>query len=243
MNRSSAGTFAVCVAYPLERKTFQAARGENGGRTMNLRSKALNGWRLFALIAIPICLVIGTAMLKVDLGSAEEISSLIQLSVRCSVPWLYLAFAASSLQLLFPNTFTRWLMRNRRIIGLCFAGGMAWQLLFIVWMVTGFYRYYADEVYLFGDIIVQIPGYLFLIAMTLTSFMPVRRRLSSKQWRTLHTTGAYFLWGTVWSTYWYELYYYDDIQLIDYLYYWAGFVAWGLRIWAWSRLQLRLATS
>jgi DMSO/TMAO reductase YedYZ heme-binding membrane subunit len=134
-------------------------------------------------------------------------------------------------------------MRNRRIVGLCFAAGMAWQLVFILWMVTGFWRYYVDDVYLFSDIIVQIPGYLFLIAMTLTSFMPVRRRLSSKQWRTLHTTGIYFLWGTVWSTYWYELYYYDDIQLIDYLYYWTGFIAWGLRVCAWSKQRLRLAAS
>ena len=210
---------------------------------MILKSRVLNGWNLFALITIPICLVVGMAMMRVDLNSAEGISSLIQLSVRCSVPWLYLAFSASSLQLLFPGVFTRWLMRNRRIIGLCFAGGMAWQLTFILWMVAGFWSYYVDEAYLFSDIIIQIPGYLFLIAMTLTSFMPVRRKLSSKQWRTLHTTGIYFLWGTVWSTYWYELYYYDDIQLIDYFYYWTGFVAWTLRVCAWSGKRLRLATS
>jgi len=97
---------------------------------------------------------------------------------------------------------------------------------------------------LLSDIVIQIPGYVFLIAMTLTSFMPVRRKLSSKQWRTLHTTSIYFLWGTVWSTYWYELYYYDDIQLIDYIiYYWTGFIAWGLCLLAWSRQRLRLATS
>jgi DMSO/TMAO reductase YedYZ heme-binding membrane subunit len=110
-------------------------------------------------------------------------------------------------------------------------------------MVTAFWRYYVDDVYLVTDVIVQIPGYLFLIAMTLTSFMPVRRRLSSKQWRALHTAGIYFLWGTVWSTYWYELYYYDDIQPIDYVYYWTGFAAWGLRVCAWSRKRLRLAAS
>ena len=32
----------------------------------------------------------------------------------------------------------------------------------------------------------------------------------------LHKSGIYFLWATVWTTYWYELYYYDDRQLIDY---------------------------
>ena len=98
---------------------------------MTLKSKAVNGWNLYALIMIPISLLVGSAMTRVDLSNPDDISSLIQVSVRCSVPWLYLAFAASSLQQLFPGELSRWLMRNRRIIGLCFAGGMAWQLLFI----------------------------------------------------------------------------------------------------------------
>jgi hypothetical protein len=208
-----------------------------------LKSKAVNGWSLFSLIMLPMCLIIAFALTRIDLASADDISSMIQVSVRCSVPWLYLAFAASSLQSLSPSAFSRWLMRNRRIVGLCFAGGMAWQLTFILWMVTAHWSYYVEDVYLFTDIMVQIPGYLFLIAMTSTSFMPVRRKLSGMQWRMLHKLGIYFLWGTVWSTYWYELYYYDDIQLIDYIYYWGGFIAWALRVGAWSKQSLRHATS
>lgn len=60
---------------------------------------------------------------------------MIQLSVRLSVPWLFIAFVASSLHVVFPSTFSRWLLRNRKIIGLCFAAAMAWQLLFILWLV------------------------------------------------------------------------------------------------------------
>jgi sulfoxide reductase heme-binding subunit YedZ len=199
-----------------------------------LRSRALNGWRLFSILVIPISLTLGVAMRKADPSSATDISSMIQLSVRCSVPWLYLAFAASSVHALYRGEFSRWLMRNRRMLGLCFAAGMAWQLTFILWMVISHWDYYLEEVYLFGDIVVQIPGYLFLIAMTATSFMPVRRMLSAAQWRALHKAGIYFLWGTVRSTYWYELYYYDDIQAIDYVFYWAGFLAWGIRLSAWT---------
>jgi hypothetical protein len=43
------------------------------------------------------------------------------------------------------------------------------------------------------------------------------------------------LWGVVWCTCWFELFYYDDIQLIDYVYYWMGFAAWGIRMLAWSK--------
>jgi len=209
--------------------------------TAFLKNEAVNGWRLFSLISIPISLVIGTAMTRVDLANVEDISSLLQLSVRCSVPWLYLAFASSSLVILFPGAITRWLMRNRRSVGLCFSAGMAWQLFFILWMVIGHWRYYVDEVYLGTDIAVQLPGYLFLISMTITSFMPVRREMKPYHWRRLHKVAIYFLWGIVWSTYWYELYYYDAIEPIDYVYYWTGFIAWGLRVVAWSKQRLRVA--
>jgi hypothetical protein len=68
-----------------------------------LKNRALNGWSLFPLITVPICASVLTAMARADLSSAAEISSMIQLSVRCSVPWLYLAFAATSIQALFPG--------------------------------------------------------------------------------------------------------------------------------------------
>ena len=97
-----------------------------------LKSKAINGWNLFWLITVPISLVMVLTMIRVDLSSAEGVSSMIQLSVRCAIPWLYLAFAASSLQAVFPGSFSRWLLRNRKNVGLCFAAAMAWQLTFIL---------------------------------------------------------------------------------------------------------------
>ena len=160
---------------------------------------------------------------------------MIQFSVRLGVPWLYIAFAASSFAIVFPGSFSRWLARNRRIIGLCFAAGMAWQLLFICWLVFGHWDYYLEEAYSIYDLAEQLPGYVVLIAMTLTSFRTGRDMLSQRQWKILHKGGIYFLWGVVWSTYWFELYYYDDIQAIDYLYYWAGFAAWMLRVAAWAK--------
>jgi sulfoxide reductase heme-binding subunit YedZ len=93
--------------------------------SMILKSKALNGWGLLSLITIPICLAVVVTMTRADLSMAEDVSSMIQISVRCSVPWLYLAFAASSIHVLLPSSPSRWLMRNRRILGLCFAAGMA----------------------------------------------------------------------------------------------------------------------
>lgn len=205
--------------------------------------KQIEGRTLFWIITLPICVVMALETIGTNPADGESVSSLIQLSVRLSVPWLYLAFIASSVQQLFPGRAGRWLLRNRRILGLSFAGGMAWQLFFISWMLLEYSDYYREEVYLPADLAVQVLGYAFLISMTLTSFKPFRRRLSKKQWRRLHTLGIYFVWATVWSTYWYELYYYDDIQPIDYVYYWAGFLAWGVRVFAWGSKAWRSAAA
>jgi hypothetical protein len=200
-----------------------------------LKNKLLNSWSLFALIVIPMCIAAGIAMTRVDLSNPLGVSAMIQFSVRLAVPWLFVAFAASSLAAVFPGSFSRWLLRNQRIIGLCFAAGMAWQLFFIMWMVIGFWDYYIEEVYSYYDLAEQLPGYLVLIAMVVTSFPFGRSKLSARQWKILHKGGIYFLWGVVWSTYWFELFYYEDVQVVDYAYYWAGFAAWGIRILAWSK--------
>ena len=125
------------------------------------------------------------------------------------------------------------------MFGLCFATGMAWQLFFIVWLVVGHFDYYMEEAYDYLSLLEQVPGYVLLIAMTITSFGFGRSKLSPKQWKILHTGGIYFIWFVVWTTYWFELFYYDDIQFIDYLYYWAGFTAWALRMAAWTSKRMR----
>ncbi len=202
---------------------------------MFFKHTSLNGWYLFALVTVVVTIAVLLQMLLLDMADPANVSAMIQFSVRCSVPLLYLAFVASSLIVLMRNEGSRWLLRNRRFIGLSYAAAMGWQLVFILWMVFGHPDYYANEVYAFSDIAVQLPGYLLLFAMTITSFQPGRALLSSKQWKILHRGAIYFLWATVWSTYWYELYYYDDIQPIDYIFYWAGFAAWAIRALAWRK--------
>jgi hypothetical protein len=83
-------------------------------------------------------------------------------------------------------------------------------------------------------------GYAFLITMVLTSFKFGRSRLAPKQWKLLHTSGIYWLWIYAWSVYWFDLFYYQGPPvLIDYIYYWSGLLAWGLRIFAWSKKRTR----
>ncbi len=196
-------------------------------------------WGVFGTIFLGISGGMALAISRTDFAVSADVSHLIAVSVQLSVPWLYLAFAASSIASLWRANWSRWLLRKRRVLGLCYAGGMAWQLLFIVWVVVGHYDYYIKEQYSIYSIAEEIPGYVFLFAMVFTSFRFGRRFLSARQWKLLHTVGIYLLWAETWSTYWDELYQYHSNQPIDYVYYWAGLLVWGLRIAAWGKMRMR----
>ena len=204
-----------------------------------LKNKAINQWRLFWLISIPMCIVIVIAMIGADMSTGAGVSTMIGFSVRLAVPFIFLVVAISSVQTLFPGPFPMWLLRNRKYIGMCFAVVMAWQGLFIFIMSYFFREYYFADVYFFRDELEGSIGYIFLPAMVVTSFEFGRKHLSPKQWKLLHKSGIYFLWAYAFSTYWWSLCNglscYKNPVLLDYIYYSVGFLAFALRIAAWGK--------
>jgi sulfoxide reductase heme-binding subunit YedZ len=200
-----------------------------------LKNKNLNSWRLFGLIVIPMSIYALFGWSQIDTSDPVQISSMIQFTVRLAIPWLYVAFVTSALVTLWPSTFSVWLMRNRKFTGLCFAVGMAWQLFFILWYVLMHFDHYMVACYTVFAIFVGVLGYAFLIPMTITSFKTIRRHMSNEQWRFLHLFGMYNLWIYAYSTYFWEMYYYDDRQIIDFVYFWAGLGVVVLRFAAWAK--------
>ena len=198
-----------------------------------LQKKWLNGWHLFFGVSLPISLMMFVPISNFDSVTGAEISSMISFSVRWAVPFIYLVVAISSLKIIFPGAFTRWLMRNRKYIGLMFAVAMAWQGLFIFLM-----SYYFSEIYYFRDEIEGSIGYIFLAAMVVTSFDFGRKLVDSKQWRIIHKSGIYFLWAYPFSVYWWSISYYGNPPMIDYIFYWLGFLAFLLRIIAWGKVKI-----
>ena len=61
-----------------------------------LKHKAINEWRLFCLIAIPMSIVIVVALLGADMSTGSGVSAMIGFSVRFAVPLIYLVVAASA---------------------------------------------------------------------------------------------------------------------------------------------------
>ena len=206
-----------------------------------LNYKAFNAWPLFWLLSGILCVFMGVAMTGTDLGTAEGVSAMIGYSVRWAVPFIFIVVATSALQTLFPGPIPRWLLKNRKYIGLVFAVAMAWQGLFIA-LMSNFHRdYYYEEVFYLRDELEGSTGYLFLIAMVITSFDFGRRWLNARQWRLLHLCGLYFLWAYPFSVYWWSLFYYRQPDPIDYPFYAAGFAAFALRIAAWGKRRRRRA--
>ena len=208
-----------------------------------LKHKAVNGWGLLLLFSVPMSMFNYLAMSDNDMSSPQGVSHMIGYSVRWAIPFIYLVVAASSVKVLFPGTFSAWWMRNRKYIGLVFAVGMAWQAAFIFILSTFYRDYYFTEVYYFRDEVEGSVGYIFLVAMVITSFQFARKRVNQAQWKLIQKGGVYFLWAYPFSVYWWNLFYYPYLdsysnpELHDYLFYWAGFLAFALRILAWGKIR------
>lgn len=209
--------------------------------TAVLKHKAINGWRLFWLVSIPMSVVMVFEMMGTDVSTGKGVSHMIGFSVRWAVPFIYLVVVASALPVLFPGPLSTWLLRNRKYIGFCFAVAMAWQGLFIFMMSSFFRDYYFEEVFYLRDELEGSTGYIFLAAMVVTSFQFGRKHLSPMQWKLLHRSGVYFLWAYPFSVYWWNLSYYENPQPIDYVFYWAGFLAFASRIAAWGKKRRQAA--
>jgi len=152
---------------------------------------------------------------------------IIKHSVRCALPLFLLAFTSSSLATLWPGRLSRWLLSNRRYFGLAFAYGMALHLALVGYSVLSFGNQLNSTV-----TALDLTGGGFLLAMTLTSFRWLARRLSLANWRRLHKAGAYAIW--LLATYIYISDVRDERDMVHALVASVFLLAWVLRVVAWA---------
>lgn len=162
----------------------------------------LNGWRLTLLLIAAIA--VGTTMVALTTGGVNGANEGIRITARTSAVLFLLAFTASSVYRLWPNKGTKWIRRNRRYLGVGFAGSHTVHAAFIITSVElnrGLFTARASHaphaVYVLDTI-----AYLFIIAMTITSFDRIARRMKYRRWHALHLTGSYVIWFTFFIAYW-----------------------------------------
>jgi sulfoxide reductase heme-binding subunit YedZ len=191
----------------------------------------LNRWSLFWVLALAASIATLFGLPYADFHSVRGMAPIILRSVRCALPLFLVAFTASSLATLWPGPQTRWLLANRRYIGLAFAFAMAWHFAFVAYTIWSFGNPLNAK-----DTVLDVIGFSFLLLLTLTSFRWAARRLSRANWHRLHKTGVYFIWLLA-----SDIYYHDvrgGADLLHRAVFAALLAAWALRVAAWTKQRL-----
>jgi DMSO/TMAO reductase YedYZ heme-binding membrane subunit len=119
----------------------------------------------------------------------EEVRAVIRATAFTSALPFLMLFTASSLYRLRPSATTRWLMANRRYLGLSVAASHFWHLLGII----AFVQLYLNEPLETVTLVFGSAGFVFLALMAATSTDAAQRALGA-WWDRLHKTGVYVVW-------------------------------------------------
>ena len=201
-----------------------------------LRHSLLNGWPFFWMIAGLTYVAIVIGFLLIGVATLEAAVNMIRLSVQLASPWVFLAFVATPMTQLFPGNLSKWLLRNRRYLGLSFAAGFGWQAVFIGVLLALHNAYYWQELHNATDLFLRMANYVLLFALSITSFFPVRRKMRPEHWRWLHLVGIWYFWAAIWASY-APMALSSDAKAIDVVYTVIGLVALVLRIAAYLRTR------
>ena len=155
-------------------------------------SGVLNGWPIVGLAAVAILAAVGAAIAITPDGGAAA-ARVVRLTARTSIALFLAAFTAAALWRLWPNAWTRWQRQNRRYLGVSFAVSHGVHLVAIFWLQHVRPVEFAQSV----NAITWIGGglaYVFIAAMTATSFDRTAQLIGPRAWKILHTTGSYYIW-------------------------------------------------
>jgi methionine sulfoxide reductase heme-binding subunit len=147
----------------------------------------IKGWNIVGWSTIAIAVIFALILIVHGINE-QSMRMAIRLTARTSCVLFLLAFCASSLRRFKSNQLTQWLLRNRRYLGVSMAvshGFHAIAIISVAMLSTG--EITADN---HGGNL----GYLFIIAMTITSFRRPASLLGDRNWQILHTVGMYYLW-------------------------------------------------
>ena len=149
----------------------------------------MSGPRLVGL-ASAVILSFCLALLAVEGIGEDGFRAVIRLTARTSLVLFLLAFSASAAFRARRGPATRWLLANRRYVGVSFAASHAIHLAAIVTLL----RVAPDFQINSATLIAGGLAYVFLAAMTATSFDRSAAWLGARRWRLLHKTGMYYCW-------------------------------------------------
>ena len=159
----------------------------------------LEGWKISFLVAGLILLALGIFFALAP-WSADTILVAIRSTGRSSLFLFSLAFTASSVYHFWKGAFPKWVLRNRRYIGVSFAASHFIHLGLIATISLvfpePFLKDQSKSQWIFGGL-----GYVFIALLALTSSDRAQKWMGMKHWKRLHLIGSYDIWLVFLLTY------------------------------------------
>lgn len=149
-----------------------------------------SGWSL-TLCLCGAAFFVSLAILAIGGFSEPALLQVLRFSARSAMFAFLLAFSASSLHLLWPTIFSRWLRQQRRYLGITFAIIFLLHGVAIGLRVVWFPENFVDSL---SPVVIYVGGFAFVVAllMAITSSTNWQRRLGPV-WKVLHWLGSYYV--------------------------------------------------
>lgn len=156
------------------------------------RKQRFADWALVGCSAVVVLLLVAAVFALLGVGE-PGLRSGIRVTARTSVALFLAAFVASACAALLPSPISKWLLRNRRALGVSFAVSMGVHgaLIVALWQThrESFLASVAPATLLGGG-----AGFVLIALMAATSFDRTAALLGRRAWKVLHTVGMYYLW-------------------------------------------------
>jgi hypothetical protein len=150
----------------------------------------LSGWPLTLWATVAVCTA-SSFMFTLNHGGIEGWRAVVRLSAKTSLLFFLAAFVASSARVFWRGPSTKWLLANRRYVGVSFATSHTVHLLGVVLVALLDPNFELSiTTLIFGGF-----AYVLMYAMAATSSDRAVELLGLRRWRLLHKTGMYWNWA------------------------------------------------
>lgn len=160
----------------------------------------MKGWKVVAISTLFLLVAFG-AIVSIYGTDERGLRVLVRATARLSFLFFLAVYVASSARRLWPNDTTKWMLKNRRYLGLSFFVAHLLHLDAILLLDTLLGDAFRVEwVTLLGGGL----AYLLITAMALTSSDRAVKRLGPQRWSRLHRFGIHYAWF-IWLFQWLPL--------------------------------------
>jgi sulfoxide reductase heme-binding subunit YedZ len=151
----------------------------------------MRGWPVTIGISL---VLLALAALQLTIWGTDEagVRVVVRSTARSSVVLFLLAFCASSLRMFWQTGVSKWLLAQRRYVGVSYAVSHAIHaaaLVALYMISTEFSTTLSAVTIVFGGL-----AYVFTLAMAFTSFDAAVHALGRDRWHRLHVIGGWYIW-------------------------------------------------